>query len=197
MRHGAADVVRALKYRGWTALADRMGSAMSAPARRVARGGDEGREGTDGGRAPVLVPVPLSPARRRRRGFNQASLLARSLGHETGWPVERALRRVARGRRQARLGRASRRENAPGLFRARAPSSPDPSRAGETAAGGGEVAVVVDDVVTTGSTAAACAEALRRAGWRPAGAVAFARAVSRPPPGEGPADGSTAPTVRR
>ncbi len=200
MRHGAAEIVRELKYRGWTALADPMGSAMSAPARRVARGGEDGgREGADGarGRAPVLVPVPLSPARRRRRGFNQASLLARSLGRETGWPVERALRRVARGRRQARLGRASRRENAPGLFRARGPSSAAASPADEASSAGGVDAVVVDDVVTTGSTAAACAEALRRSGWRPAGAVAFARAVSEPPPEAGPADGATAPAVRR
>ena len=175
MRDGAAELVRSLKYRGWTALAGRMGKAMAPAARTVA--GDE----ANGAGAPRLVPVPLSPARRRRRGFNQAGLLARPLGRELGWIVADALRRDARGRRQARLGRASRRENVRGLFRARPPSEP-------AGAGGGTAeapaAVVVDDVVTTASTAAACAGALRRAGWRPLGAVAFARAVAgRPPTG--------------
>ena len=171
MRGGAAGLVRSLKYRGWTALAARMGTAMAPSARAVA-GGRRGADGGEKGGAPRLVPVPLSPARLRRRGFNQAALLARELGRELGWPVSTALRRAARGRRQARLGRASRRENVRGLFRGRRP--PD---GGEDA----PTAVVVDDVVTTGSTAGACAEALSRAGWRPLGAVAFARAVTAPP----------------
>lgn len=199
MRDGAAEMVRALKYRGWTALAGRMGAAMAAAARRVAVDAPDDRseaaDGPDRG-TPVLVPVPLSPARRRQRGFNQASLLARSLARAAGWEVEPALRRVARGRRQARLGRASRRENAPGLFRARAPSSGtgSPSSGAAGAAAAGARAVVVDDVVTTGSTAAACTRALRSSGWRPAGAVAFARAVSDPPPPAGPDGGEADPS---
>lgn len=170
MKEGAARLVRALKYSGWTALADRMGPSMAPAARRVAGTGDGAAD------PPRLVPVPLAPSRRRRRGFNQARRLARPLGRELGWPVDSALQRRRRGRPQARLGRASRGENVAGAFAA----SPAPP-------GGGEppVAVIVDDVVTTGATAGACAGALRRAGWRPAGVVAFARAVGtepRPPP---------------
>lgn len=162
MRAGAARLVRALKYAGWTDLARRMGAAMAPAGRAVA-----GRSAESS--APRLVPVPLSAPRLRRRGFNQAARLARWLGREVGWPVSDALERVGRGRRQARLGGASRRENVRGRFRA-APPPDEPE------------AVIVDDVVTTGSTAGACAEALRRVGWRPLGAVAFARAVSAPPP---------------
>lgn len=176
MREGAAELVRSLKYSGWTALADPMGTAMAGAARTVAV------DGPAVSAPPLLVPVPLSPARRRRRGFNQAGLLARSLGRELGWKVDDALRRHTRGRRQARLGGASRRENVRGLFRARRPPV---TAAGDGEARGGPAALVVDDVVTTGSTAAACAEALRRAGWRPLGAVAFARAVAPHPAGEG------------
>lgn len=161
MRAGAARLVRALKYAGWTDLARPMGGAMAESARRVPGCGD------DGPPPSRLVPVPLSRARLRRRGFNQAGRLARHLGRELGWPVSEALARVGRGRRQARLGGASRRENVRGRFRASPPS-------------GARDALLVDDVVTTGSTAGACARALRRAGWRPLGAVAFARAVSSP-----------------
>lgn len=174
MREGAAELVRSLKYRGWTALAEPMGTAMAPAARALEVGGRYGS-------GPLLlVPVPLSPARRRRRGFNQAGLLAHGLGRELGWRVDGVLRRQARGRRQARLGGASRRENVRGLFRAR---RPPPGGTGGGDGGVGPAALVVDDVVTTGSTAAACAEALRRAGWRPLGAVAFARAVAGRPTG--------------
>lgn len=172
MRDGAAGLVRSLKYGGWTALADRMGESMARSARAVAA--DE----PDTAEAPVLVPVPLSLPRRRSRGFNQARLLARPLARELGWSLADALRRDARGRRQARLGGASRRENVRGVFRARPPSASDGAGGGT---GGRPAALVVDDVVTTGSTAAACADALRRSGWRPLGAVAFARAVAARP----------------
>lgn len=172
MRSGAARLVRALKYAGWTDLARPMGVAMAPSARRLAGG-------EDGSPPPRLVPVPLSRARLRRRGFNQARRLARHLGRELGWPVPDTLARIGRGRRQTRLGGASRRENVRGRFRATPPS-------------GARDALVVDDVVTTGSTAGACAGALRRAGWRPLGAVAFARAVSSPPAGEGARPGGEA-----
>lgn len=172
MRDGAAELVRSLKYRGWTALADRMGVAMGPAARALV--GDA----PDAGEAPRLVPVPLAPSRRRRRGFNQARLLARPLARELGWSLSDALRRDARGRRQARLAGASRKDNVRGVFRARPPSEPG-AAGGST--GARPAALVVDDVVTTASTAAACADALRRSGWRPLGAVAFARAVAARP----------------
>lgn len=169
MEGGAARLVHALKYRGWTALGDRMGRAMAESARDVA-----GDRRAGGGLPPVLVPVPLSAARRRRRGFNQAGVLAEALAGELGWPCRAALERTSRGRPQSGLGASSRRENAAGRFRA----APPREAAGRSGGRGRPAAVVVDDVVTTGSTAAACAGALRRAEWRVAGAVAFARAIS-------------------
>src|SRR4051794_5124304 len=60
----ARALVRALKFRGAAGIADQLAAAVLA-------------------RAPpelvdnrTLVPVPLHPARLRRRGFNQAELLA-------------------------------------------------------------------------------------------------------------------------
>lgn len=161
MDDAAARLVRALKYAGWTALGDRMGRAMGPPARRMAAG-----------RSPLLAPVPLSPARRRERGFNQSRLLASGLAATTGWEVRSLLARRGSAQRQARLGRAGREQAVRAAFVAdEAPPRPRP------AGPRGRPVLIVDDVVTTGSTADACRRALRATGWRPLGAVAFARSV--------------------
>lgn len=168
MQGGAAELVHALKYGGWTALSLRMGRSMAPAARAVA-----GPAGCRDGGPATLVPVPLPAARRRRRGYNQAGLLAEALAGELSWPREAALEATSGGSRQARLGARSRRENARGRFRGRPPSRRVVGDSSDRPA-----AVVVDDVLTTGSTAGACARALERNGWRPVGAVTFARAVA-------------------
>lgn len=156
MEGDAARLVRALKFSGWFALAGPMGRAMGPAARRLSGGG-----------GAALVPVPLAPARRRSRGFNQAALLARALARTTGWPVHRLLARPSGGRPQARLGRRQRRSNVRGRF----------ALAGAAAADAPPPVLIVDDVLTTGATAGACAATLRTGGYRVLGAVAFARAL--------------------
>lgn len=172
MEGDVALLVRRFKYDGWTALADPMGRAMAPVARRLLRAGDP---------PPILVPVPLSRARLRERGFNQAELLAASLARTAGWRVVGALKRARGGRRQARLGRRGREENVRGLFRpaegdAGLPAGRSGSAAGEKGRASPPV-LLVDDVVTTGTTASACARALAEAGLRCAGVVSFARAL--------------------
>ncbi len=160
----AAELVRGLKYRGWTRLADFMGPLMLPPALRLTNG-----------RAPALVPVPLTPARLRERGFNQAELLARALSARTGWPVAPLLTRRRGGRALARLGRRDREEAVRSAFASRPPDS--------GTLGAAEGVLIVDDVITTGATGAACARALQRAGLSCLGIVSFARA--NPLPGAG------------
>ncbi len=154
MAGGAARLVHALKYEGWFALAGPMGEALAGEAQRLS-GGVEHR----------LEPVPLPAARRRERGYNQAELLARSLGRALGWPVGASLRRDGARRRQVRLGRNERRENVLGAFHATRPPGDDLP------------VLLVDDVLTTGATAAACVGALQGAGHRVTGVLAFARAL--------------------
>lgn len=101
----------------------------------------------------VIVPVPLHPAKLRRRGFNQASLLARALTRscpETGLLAPELLQR-SRSRTQASLRRRARKVNAAASFHARADLR-------------GRTALVVDDVLTTGATVSACAATLRAQG---------------------------------
>jgi predicted amidophosphoribosyltransferase len=47
-----------------------------------------------GRRFDLVVPVPLHPARRRERSFNQAELLAAALKRITGLPVCNVLQRT-------------------------------------------------------------------------------------------------------
>ena len=117
--------------------------------------------------APRLVPVPLTAARRRERGFNQAELLAAALSRGTGWTVSHLLRKNRGGPALARLDRRRRQQAAAGAY------SID---SGEFGALGPQPSVlIVDDVITTGATATACAEVIEAAGARCLGIVSFAR----------------------
>jgi predicted amidophosphoribosyltransferase len=113
----------------------------------------------------VLVPVPLHPARLRRRGFNQAALLAEAIAGRTGLTMSACLRR--RGSRTPQVGR-DRRARLAGPAGSIEADAPAPGRA-----------LIVDDVATTGATLAACAAALRAAGAADVAAIVFARTPGR------------------
>ena len=102
----------------------------------------------------LVVPIPLYPSRRRRRGFNQADLIAHRIARRLERPFEPALlERVRDTGTQAGLPARERRQNLQGAFRVRRRFS----KAGLRIA-------LVDDVLTTGSTLEASANALLAAG---------------------------------
>jgi ComF family protein len=98
-----------------------------------------------------IVPVPLHAARLRLRGFNQASLIARSLSKALSLPLDEvSLVRVSASEKyRAGLDAKGRRDTVAGAFLAPYPRLVE-----------GENILLVDDVFTTGATVAACAEAL-------------------------------------
>jgi len=153
----ARAMVAALKFGGALALAGAMATQMAANA----------PSGWLESPSSGLVPVPLHPARRRRRGFNQAERLAVELAARSGRPVEDCLERAGPSTNQVGRGREERSVAIAGAVRIRAAEQPPP------------VAVLVDDVITTGATLAACAKALRRAGPCEVRAVAYARTPGR------------------
>jgi len=112
-----------------------------------------------------IVPVPLHPWRRLRRGFNQARDLAGRLDR----PVVDALWRIRATPSQMSLGAAARHTNVRNAFL----MSPLCTRGARLH---GARIVLVDDVRTTGATLDECAKVLRRAGAREVRAltVAFA-----------------------
>jgi ComF family protein len=118
--------------------------------------------------AACVVPVPLFPWRRLRRGFNQAADLARHLDR----PVVHALWRVRPTPPQAGLTAAARRRNVRGAFRLSPLLS---TRARHTFIDGRTVALI-DDVMTTGATLRACAEVLQAAGANEVRVLTLARA---------------------
>jgi ComF family protein len=114
----------------------------------------------------ALVAVPLTRARERERGFNQAALLASHLATASGLPDKpRWLSRRHGTRSQTELTADERRANVAGAFAA------SPRVAGAHV-------VVVDDILTTGATVGECARALRGAGARAVGVVAVARVLA-------------------
>lgn len=97
----------------------------------------------------VVTWAPTSNARRHRRGFDQAELVARRVALQLGVPCRRLLRREGATTPQTGLDRATRLHG--------------PAFAASPAAVGRRV-LVIDDVVTTGSTLRSAAQALRAAG---------------------------------
>jgi ComF family protein len=135
-----ADVlVQGLKFRGELALAPLLGRLLAA---RLPRGA----------RADFIVPVPLSAARLRSRGFNQAHEIARAVAAATGCRLAPLLAERSRDTPpQLDLPPEERARNVRGAFRC--------SQRLERA----EIAVV-DDVMTTGATLEELAATLKRAG---------------------------------
>lgn len=151
------DIVHAFKYDGRRSLAVPLAGIMRNAGADLLRDAD------------VVVPVPLHAMRRLRRGFNQASDLARRLDH----PVVNALWRVRATSPQAGLTAAGRRRNVRGAFRL----SPFLSRSAQARYVDNRIVVLVDDVSTTGATLDACARVLKRAGAREVCALTAARAL--------------------
>lgn len=143
------EIVHALKYRGYTAVVEKLAAPLLA---EVVVGGFD-----------AVVPVPLHKARLRQRGFNQAALLARGLARRMNSPVSDTLQVVRITRDQVELSAAERRRNVAGAFSAGARTR-------------GRL-LLVDDVFTTGATTSACAAALLRAGATEVHAATLCRTV--------------------
>jgi competence protein ComFC len=112
-----------------------------------------------------LVPVPLHAAREREREFNQAALLASSLGKHWKIPVCPLLRRIHFTETQTHFDRRQRMQNLRNAFVLS--HNVDITN---------KKYILVDDVFTTGSTLDECARVLLDGGAGAVWAVTAARA---------------------
>jgi ComF family protein len=152
------DVVHGLKFRSCRSLATRLGPLLRGAAGELLDDAD------------AVVPVPLHPWRQWRRTYNQADLLAATLGR----PVWHVLRRRRSTPPQTALDRHARQANVRHAFALGGwmPGAEDRARRQVE----GRTLMLVDDVLTTGATLEACARVLVDAGAREVRAVTVARA---------------------
>jgi len=119
-------------------------------------------------KAHYLVPVPTSRHNLRRRGYNQAAVIAAALAAELDRPLLPCLeRRIQRGTQTA-LNPMQRRANVSDAF-VMAEAFADRVA--------GRRLLLVDDVITTGATVTAAVEALASGNPESVTAYAFARTV--------------------
>jgi ComF family protein len=98
----------------------------------------------------ALIPLPLHPSKKRKRGYNQAEKICAGLSVATGIPVwDNLVVRNQFTETQTRKDRSERWNNMSGKF-----SLIDPEKAI------GQHLLLVDDVITTGATLEACGQTL-------------------------------------
>lgn len=136
--------VHEAKYRGHSKAFVLLAAVLSEYLRELAADGQL--------KNAVLVPVPLGPARRKARGFNQVEEVLKIVAKESQLPLASdALIRTRETISQISLPRHKRQQNMRGAFGAASSLSPTTTY------------IVVDDVTTTGATLLSAASALKSA----------------------------------
>ncbi len=105
--------------------------------------------------AEYFVPVPIHKKRFKKRGFNQAEVLARELSALADIPVLNALERIKNTKSQTKLTKRQRAENIKEAFICSCPKEIKK-----------KAIILIDDVCTTGATLEECAKVLKKAGAR-------------------------------
>ncbi|MBO9618050.1 MAG: ComF family protein [Niabella sp.] len=133
-------VMHQLKYGGNKTLGQQLGRTFGEALKRSDRFKT----------IDAIVPMPLHKARQRKRGYNQATLLAESIAGALEVPVwDDIVHRVAATATQTKKNRVERWQNMQGMF-----FIADNQKAAR------KHLLLIDDVVTTGATLEACGSVL-------------------------------------
>lgn len=103
----------------------------------------------------LIVPVPLHTNRLRKRGYNQAELLAQELSLKLNVPVKKLLVRIKDSKPQYKLTRDERIKNISEAFAINPKNKLSPK---------GKSVILIDDITTSGITMRECAKVLKRNG---------------------------------
>jgi ComF family protein len=147
-------LLQALKFKRHDFLADALASLLEETLR------ERGDLAFD-----AIAAVPMPRSRERRRGYNQAELLARALSRRLGIRCDMTLLARRGGRAaQSTLPKRMRSGNVRGAFAASSTVVKD------------RAILLIDDICTTGETLRACASALNDAGAARVCALTVAKA---------------------
>jgi ComF family protein len=136
-------LIHRFKYSGKAALSYALGRWLGEEMKRAGLYAD----------VDLIVPVPLHPLRKLKRGYNQSEQVARGIGRALGKPVSTAnLVRNVHNRSQTKHDGADRWGNVAGIFGVRRPEAFSEQHL-----------LLVDDVLTTGATLDSCAGVIREA----------------------------------
>jgi competence protein ComFC len=104
----------------------------------------------------LFIPIPLFKTKLRKRGYNQAQILAEGLGNRFAFPVVDCLWRVKETKTQVGLSKETRQENIKNAFAIK-PEYVDQMN-------GVSQVFLIDDVATSGATLREAAKVLKKAG---------------------------------
>jgi ComF family protein len=102
----------------------------------------------------LMVPIPLSKSKLRKRGYNQAEILATELSKKFNFPVQNLLVRTRETKTQVGLTNLQRKLNVQNAFSIKT----------ENAKLKTKNILLVDDIATTGSTLLEASKVLKKAG---------------------------------
>lgn len=116
------------------------------------------------GQKPVLCEIPITDARKKSRGFNQAGLLAGHLAEKLGLERRPMLVKIRETRPQAEIkNKKERLENVKNVFALKKDVAIP------------NFAIIVDDIITTGATMNEAAKILKKSGVKKIICAAVAR----------------------
>ncbi len=134
------NLLHLIKYKNHPEVAERL--AAAAATELAEQGFFEGID--------IIVPLPLSKKKLRKRGYNQCDYIARGLSRISGVPViKKGVTRTVANETQTHKNRDERWKNVEGIFAVTTPEALQ-----------GKHILLVDDVMTTGATIAACAKSI-------------------------------------
>jgi len=143
--------IQQLKYSGGRVLSATLGTELGRLAQGVIT-------------ADCIVPVPLHKNRERKRGFNQARLIADNAAKVLHLPVMQPIIRVKNTKPQVELHEHERAVNVAHAFALAHDVANVPKRG-----------IIIDDVFTTGATISEVADVLRSAGMERVTALTIAK----------------------
>ena len=151
------QLIHTFKYRGHKQIGIFLGEELGKEINSI----DELKD------ISYIIPVPLHPKKKKKRGFNQSEVIANGIANKLGAQVNtNILIRRSFSSTQTRKSKFERWQNVENIFELTSPEAIENKHI-----------LLVDDVITTGATMEACVQCLLRAkGVKiSVGAVAYTR----------------------